>query len=169
MTKDEYQKKQEKLIARCPKLFSENAKGLECRAGWYQIIEDLSCRLDGLYNKDEAVVVVGQIKEKFGGLRFYLDKGHGLDGVEEAIERSTKLSYETCEFCGESGELRHLRWARTLCDEHHEHEARRFKIIDLEDDARVARREAERIREDMQKGNPAWVGPVFPWEVKEKE
>jgi hypothetical protein len=66
---------------------------------------------------------IAQIKEKFGGLRFYYDGGdeyiHGLVSMAESwADRS-------CETCGDRGERRSGGWVRTLCDKHEaEHQTR---------------------------------------------
>ena len=49
-----------------------------------------------------------QIKEKFGGLRFYSTVGMG--DIEDQ-------SYFICEECGKPGTLRDTGWWKTLCDE----------------------------------------------------
>lgn len=62
---------------------------------------------------------VTQVKEKFGGLRFYI--GGGSDEVHDRIELACKESYRTCEECGEPGKPDHTRgWIRTLCPAHME-------------------------------------------------
>lgn len=58
-----------------------------------------------------------QVKEKFGGLRFYV--GAVPDGAYELIDKAENDSYHICEVCGQPGELRNDRsWLLTLCDEH---------------------------------------------------
>lgn len=82
--------------------------------GWSNILMDLHQQLvevDPDYD-------VGQIKEKFGGLRVYLDSGWN-QGAEALIDAATASAAETCEFCGEPGKLRTDRsWHKTLCDGH---------------------------------------------------
>lgn len=57
-----------------------------------------------------------QIKEKFGGLRFYIEGGS--DEIHDAIQAAEDCSYTICEVTGKAGELRQdLRWWRVLCDE----------------------------------------------------
>ena len=59
-----------------------------------------------------------QIKEKFGGLRFYINSAS--EEVHNRISEAEKLSYKVCEQCGEEGELRQdIGWWRTLCDTHY--------------------------------------------------
>lgn len=59
-----------------------------------------------------------QIKEKFGGGRFYHYGGdettRGIVSMAEAI------SYRTCEVCGNKGVPRKMSWQKTLCDKHYE-------------------------------------------------
>lgn len=57
-----------------------------------------------------------QVKEKYGTLRFYLDAY--TPESEAIIEQAEKRSAETCEVCGNFGELRAVRgWYTTRCDE----------------------------------------------------
>src|SRR4030095_3349929 len=66
--------------------------------------------------------VLFQVKEKFGGLRFYA--GVDLnDSVEEKDPRFNELiheaeekSYTICELCGQPGETRKLAWVKTFSD-----------------------------------------------------
>lgn len=61
-------------------------------------------------------VVAVQVKEKFGGLRFYYDGGdkyiNGLSAMAES------MSYVTCETCGKPGKPSRGGWIQTLCEEH---------------------------------------------------
>lgn len=61
-------------------------------------------------------VVVTQIKEKFGTLRFYY---HGGDDYIRGLESmADSMSARICEDCGKPGKLRSGGWVRTLCEEH---------------------------------------------------
>lgn len=64
-------------------------------------------------------ISVHQIKEKFGGLRFYYDGGD--DNVFGMVRMAESWAAYTCESCGQLGKARSGGWIRTLCD-HHEHE-----------------------------------------------
>jgi hypothetical protein len=64
----------------------------------------------------EAVPVAAQVKEKFGGLRFYVDGG--TPEHRACIALTERLSYCTCEQCGAAGQSYNLGWVRTLCPEH---------------------------------------------------
>ena len=83
--------------------------------GWYQIVKDLIEDLIEL-GWDKQVV---QVKEKFGGLRFYINDGSRE--IHDRISEAEKLSHETCEICGEQGEMRtDIGWYSTLCKKHYE-------------------------------------------------
>jgi hypothetical protein len=59
-------------------------------------------------------VVAAQVKEKFGGLRFYYDGGDSyIDGV---MSMMGSMSYSTCELCGVPGKMNYSGWIRCLCD-----------------------------------------------------
>ena len=64
-------------------------------------------------------VVVSQIKEKFGTLRFYYTGGDEyVNGLEHMAD---SMSAVICEACGCPGKRRSSapkRWIRTLCDKH---------------------------------------------------
>lgn len=65
----------------------------------------------------EYEVDIHQIKEKFGGLRFYTGSVSADKGREffDAIDAITERSYITCENCGEPGKLDKTGWWKTLC------------------------------------------------------
>lgn len=95
-------------------------RSVACSGGWDDLIRQLHNRLVGI-DPDYRVV---QVKEKLGGLRYYIEPSRGLDpmlvkrlyDVENEAEAD---SYSICEVCGEPGELRGGSWYRTLCDIHH--------------------------------------------------
>lgn len=76
-------------------------------------------------------ISVHQIKEKFGGLRFYYDGGdkevHGMVRMAEAWANFT------CEKCGNLGTRRGGGWIRTLCDTHEAEHQERLKAYREED------------------------------------
>lgn len=58
-----------------------------------------------------------QVKEKFGGLRFYMSAT--TEAIHDTIARAAEKSFHSCEDCGRPGKLRRRRgWLATLCDEH---------------------------------------------------
>lgn len=80
--------------------------------GWYPIIKSLIQDLIDL-GWDKQIC---QIKEKFGGLRFYINDGN--PEIHKRIINAEEESYQTCEITGKPGKLRKdLGWWKTLCDE----------------------------------------------------
>lgn len=59
---------------------------------------------------------VEQIKEKFGGLRFYYQGGN--DEISGMVRMAELWAGRSCETCGNKGERRSGGWIRTLCDKH---------------------------------------------------
>jgi hypothetical protein len=62
------------------------------------------------------VPVAVQVKEKFGGLRFYVQAA--TDKHYNYISFAESMSYRTCEVCGASGKTYTDGWHRTMCDIH---------------------------------------------------
>lgn len=100
--------------------------------GWKNLVQPL-IDLAKLYN-----VEIYQIKEKFGGLRFYHAGSEKLAPLVNAVEEA---SYHTCEICGTSGiesykenkpKYRAITapvtlkgfWMKTLCQRCRDEEAR---------------------------------------------
>jgi hypothetical protein len=83
--------------------------------GWNLIIKNLIQDLIKLgWNKE-----VIQVKEKFGGLRFYINEG--TDEIHQRIGQAELESMKTCEITGKLGKIRtDIGWHRTLCDEEYE-------------------------------------------------
>lgn len=76
--------------------------------GWAKLIDEIfDCLL-------ETAMII-QVKEKFGGLRFYVD---GIsEEVMEKVDAICEKSLSTCEWCGGMGSQRTVRsWITTLCD-----------------------------------------------------
>lgn len=77
-----------------------------------------SALLDKIYDNLRPETYVMQVKEKWGGLRFYV--GGATQEEYAIIDKAEELSYDICEVCGEAGKLREdLGWILTLCDEHY--------------------------------------------------
>jgi hypothetical protein len=94
--------------------------GFQCGDGWFGILWSLCARLDHLMETEGGVgseqFEVLEVKEKFGGLRFYVN--HLSEAIDAAIEAAKLESLGTCELCGRRGQLRTTPQYRTLCDEH---------------------------------------------------
>ena len=94
--------------------------GFECSDGWYNIIFTL-CSLIQIHQKsqtpDYKPVVVQQVKEKFGTLRFYYTGGD--DTVLGMVAYAEAISGMTCEVCVDRGTTDWKRsWVRTVCSKH---------------------------------------------------
>ena len=74
--------------------------------GWANVINIL---FDA--KPDEVVVV--QVKEKFGGLRFYL--GASTREYQDLVHRCEALCSWLCENCGKLGNTTKGGWIKTLC------------------------------------------------------
>jgi hypothetical protein len=74
--------------------------------------------LDWVNRNEEIVkqVVAIQVKEKFGGLRFYYVGGDKI--VDGMVRMAESWADNTCEVCGNPGKPRKGGWIRTLCNEH---------------------------------------------------
>ena len=63
----------------------------------------------------EHSITVTQVKEKYGGLRFYV--GSAPFAVLDVLDECERLSYTICEQCGsDTAEPRPDGWIKTLCD-----------------------------------------------------
>jgi hypothetical protein len=76
-------------------------------------------RLKIPFNEVDYVIEAVQVKEKFGGLRFYITGSvHSYDDeVQGMVNLAETLSFMTCERCGNDAELKGDGWLYTLCDE----------------------------------------------------
>lgn len=89
--------------------------GLEINDGWYDLIYNLSKQIDEIRKRDKIDVVVVQVKEKFGSLRYYTYGGNKK--IWDLVSNSEKRSSEICEDCGKKGHMRGTSWYKTLCDD----------------------------------------------------
>lgn len=94
----------------------------ECEAGWYQLILELDENIGSI----EPNYQVDQVKEKFGGLRFYYDwmsvNDDSLELIDKLVDAAEKKSYTICEVCGVSDStvtpIENRYWVKTLCVGH---------------------------------------------------
>lgn len=92
--------------------------GFECGSGWYVILDTLMSNIQHYikYNESDMKINITQIKEKFGGLRFYYDGGN--DYIDGMVSMTESLSYRTCEFCGTTHNVGQTSgWISTICEE----------------------------------------------------
>lgn len=94
--------------------------GFECGNGWFQLIWDLSEKLEAMIlalpESEREHCSASQVKEKFGTLRFYMSSE--TEEMTATIQEAEERSAVTCETCGEPGKLTGTGWLRTSCDEH---------------------------------------------------
>jgi hypothetical protein len=126
--------KYDTLFEKYPDLFRERhlpatescmCWGIGCGEGWFNLINDLCDNLDRLFKennlKGDNYPSVGQVKEKFGGLRFYMTfKNTDEVIVQKAyvyIGEAEKKSLETCEVCGQPGKVCRGNWLKVTCDQ----------------------------------------------------
>lgn len=134
----------QRLVDAHPLLFSGRLPEVPSHLpeGWYAVVNDLCSLLESELGREGSNrVTVRQIKEKFGGLRFYL--AYGTDGdegdddgvpdrpgtapseaftarVRSLIEAATRASEETCQWCGAAAAERDVDgYITTLCEEHY--------------------------------------------------
>jgi hypothetical protein len=113
--------------------------GIACEDGWYQVIDTLCSQIqhhldwencegkyeyarnyrepepDGTWVKVQQVLT-DQVKEKYGGLRFYVTGGD--EYTRGLIDMAEAISFRTCEVCGSPGRQTKSGWIRTLCPTH---------------------------------------------------
>ena len=120
---------EQKLIERWPTWFDFNGNlqhtlmpfGCEHGDGWFNLLwrlcEDLKPLVAEYQNGTTHRFQVVQVKEKFGGLRFYVENAN--DVIRQRIELAELESLDTCEVCGEPGVSRSEGWIKTRCDAHY--------------------------------------------------
>jgi hypothetical protein len=122
------------LVERYPRLF----KGAHPLAmshvppGWFQVLDTLCAAFDARLNDHQAATFqVRQIKEKFGGLRFYFALSPWVedrvvspheqrlrDRLDDLVRTAEELALATCVRCGDPGTLRSAPGQEVLCARH---------------------------------------------------
>lgn len=112
-----------------PKMF-EHCFEVSVPPGWESVV---FCLTDYLQyttdNNNEPQVVVNQVKEKYGGLRYYVDSAS--DEQYGAINFACRLAYGICEKCGSMQDVTTKAtksWVRTLCTSCRAAELKQYKI-----------------------------------------
>ena len=121
---------QNKLFEKYPKIFKQKdlamnqtcmCWGVDTGDGWYNIL-DILCshiqnHLEHNLKKEQKLEIVNveatQVKEKFGGLRFYYNGGDEF--IEGLVWMAEGLSNRTCEECGAPATQNDIGWIHTLC------------------------------------------------------
>jgi hypothetical protein len=107
-----------------PKMFANPYGGFAVDEGWWPILEALCGQIqhhiDWKNKQSEVVpqVTVAQIKEKFGGLRFYYNGGD--EYIQGLVSMAESWAGHSCETCGAPGEQGGSGWIKTLCPTHRE-------------------------------------------------
>ena len=136
----------EALCAKYPKIFKDRhgdmketlmCWGFDVGDGWYKILDSLCGQIQHYTDwnnenhakgytqyKQVPQVVAVQVKEKFGGLRFYYNGGD--DHIHGMVRMAESWAANTCEECGAPGKMRHGGWIRTLCDKHEEERQEKY-------------------------------------------
>lgn len=87
--------------------------------GWVSIVREVHDKLKHL----DPHYQIDDIKEKFGGLRYYFTPSLPWDDItvrimDDVVSAAEYRCSYTCEVCGERGRARPGGWVKTLCDEH---------------------------------------------------
>ena len=128
---EEYEVFVKKMEEQYPKMFAQPYGGFAVGAGWYPILEALCANIQSHIDwrvkqgQEIAQVEVNQIKEKFGGLRFYYSGGD--DEISGMVRMAEAWADIACEECGAAGKRRSGGWVRTLCDRHEEEHQERLR------------------------------------------
>jgi len=104
---------QKKLYEKYPIIFSQKdlpmmetamCWGIECGDGWFFIIDSLCSEIqDSCDNNRAPQVQAVQVKEKYGSLRFYLDRH--IECFENYIDMAEAISKRVCEQCGSFAQI----------------------------------------------------------------
>lgn len=142
---EEYDAFEKRMKEKHPEMFSKPYGGFAVGPGWWPILEGLCAEIDsytkwrnntraarlkdnphGLDIPNEVPqVIVEQVKEKFGGLRFYYTGGD--DKIDGMVRMAERWADHACEECGAPGQSRRGGWIKTLCDEHEAERQERYK------------------------------------------
>lgn len=114
---------EKKLYEKYPKIFRQKdlpmsdtcmCWGVCVGEGWFNIIDTLCMNMQNHISRKKCTQVEAvQVKEKFGGLRFYYSGGD--EYIKGAVDMAEALSYCTCEKCGGFGTQNKTGWIKTLC------------------------------------------------------
>lgn len=124
---------EKRITEKYPDMFKNPYGGIGVGEGWWPIVESLCSNIQHHINSrkkqnewcvkngkevDPEVpqVEVAQIKEKFGGLRFYYDGGDQV--IRGMVTMAEAWASASCEVCGAPGESGGKGWIKTLCPTH---------------------------------------------------
>lgn len=110
-----------KLKDKCPKLFKD-LSSIDIDVGWHLLVSNLALTIEHELDRLDPEIVEQmycvQIKQKFGGLRFYMN--HSTPYIDGAIRLAENLSFHICEVCGlQSASVKVVGgWMTALCQTH---------------------------------------------------
>lgn len=106
----------EKCKAVAPRLFKKFPYcGMSVGKGWHPLVLEISAAVESMITDDDDMPSIAQIKEKFAGLRFYVN--NSTEEMNNLIHTLCLKADSICEFCGNPGEYRDDQyWVKTLCD-----------------------------------------------------
>ena len=132
---EEYDSFAKRMEEKYPKMFAGKYGGFAVGAGWWPIIESLCANIQSHIDwkikqgNNVPQVVVEQIKEKFGGLRFYYQGGD--DEISGMVRMAEAWADHSCEECGTPGQRRNGGWIKTLCDKHEAERQERYRQLEM--------------------------------------
>ena len=106
----------EKLQAKYPEAF-KNCFDFSPPDGWEPIVEKL---IDDLLFVDPKIKI-DQVKEKFGELRVYVERGSDdtWEAICDLIHEAEENCENACQRCGKPGQFRNRNgWYYVACEEH---------------------------------------------------
>ena len=120
---------QDKLYTKYPKIFRQKDLpkeescmywGIDTEDGWYWLIDSLCSSIQWTIDHNPHLnipqVEAEQVKQKFGGLRFYFSGG-SLD-ISGMVHYAENLSYKICENCGSIKNVTQTKgYVQSLCED----------------------------------------------------
>lgn len=86
----------------------------ECGLGWLDLIYNLCIKIAEIIGRDTLNIEASQVKEKYGGLCFYMSET--IDEIDCLIEYAENRSLTICEVCGsQQGKLFNDGWYMVRC------------------------------------------------------
>jgi len=92
--------------------------GFTCDDGWFPLVYSIAQMITDYVHAHPGVDCAAfQVKQKFGGLRFYIEGGD--DTLRAMIAKQSMKSFEICELCSAPAELRESPGGaiKTLCSD----------------------------------------------------
>lgn len=104
-----------------PELMDNIPCGFYCPKGWSSLVWDLMQNIELELNGDMSRLTISQVKEKFGGLRFYYSVSGDrdtYDAIGTWVAAAERVSVLTCVTCGTQKGVttKGPGWISTKCD-----------------------------------------------------